>query len=92
MKKRIKPLPWYSISLLITLLGAISIVLFFGIYSWGWSAFIFWVIIACWAVILIGATYEISRQEFYYRQLIREMKDKINQLEKELLTGKHSQT
>lgn len=92
MKKKIKPLPWYSISLLITLLGAISIILFSGIYTWGRTAFIFWVIIACWAVIIIGTTYEISRQEFYYQHLIREMKKRISQLEKKLLPDDHPQS
>lgn len=77
-------LPWYTISLLLTLLGSISIVLFFGLYHFGTTGLVFWLIITAWVIILITATLEISRLEALqkniikeYEKLIKELQDKI---------------
>ena len=77
-------LPWYTISLLITILGAISIILFFGLYYFGTSGFVFWVIVITWAIILITATLEISRLEALQKFIIKDYEKKIKELEEKL--------
>jgi len=79
-----KGLPWYTISLLITVLGALSILIFFGVYLYGDSGFAFWAIILCWAVILITTTVEICRLEILQKKIIAEAEKEINKLKSEI--------
>ncbi len=81
-------LPWYTISLLITVLGAISIVLFFGLYYFGASGFIFWAIVCSWIIILIITTLEISRLEALQKFIIKEYESRIEELQKEIEASK----
>ncbi|MEA2096455.1 MAG: hypothetical protein U9P73_07165 [Candidatus Cloacimonadota bacterium] len=75
MKKKIL-LPWYAISILLTILGAISIVLLFGVYFYNDSGIVFWSILLAWITILLAASIEIGRQE-KLRRTIEEEKDKL---------------
>ncbi len=75
MKKK-KLLPWYTISILLTILGAISIVLLFGVYFYNDSGIVFWAILLAWITILLAASIEIGRQE-KLRRIIEEEKDKL---------------
>ena len=75
MKKK-KLLPWYTISLLLTFLGAISIVLLFGVRFYNDSGVVFWSIIAAWITILLVTTMEIGRQE-NVRRIIEKEKDEL---------------
>lgn len=75
MKKH-KVLPWYTISILLTILGAISIVLLFGVYFYNDSGIVFWSILLAWITILLAASIEIGRQE-KLRRIIEEEKDKL---------------
>ena len=75
MKKK-KLLPWYTISILLTILGAISIVLLFGVYFYNDSGIVFWSILLAWITILLTASIEIGRQE-KLRRIIEEEKDKL---------------
>lgn len=77
-------LPWYTISLLITVLGAISIILFFGLYYFGSSGFIFWMIVGLWSFILIVTTLEISRLEALHKFINKEYEKIIQDLQKQL--------
>lgn len=71
-----KLLPWYTISILLTILGAISIVLLFGVYFYNDSGIVFWAILLAWITILLAASIEIGRQE-KLRRIIEEEKDKL---------------
>ena len=75
MKKK-KLLPSYTISLLLTFLGAISIVLLFGVRFYNDSGVVFWSIIAAWITILLVTTMEIGRQE-NVRRIIEKEKDEL---------------
>ena len=75
MEKK-KLLPWYTISILLTILGAISIVLLFGVYFYNDSGIVFWSILLAWITILLAASIEIGRQE-KLRRIIEEEKDKL---------------
>jgi len=75
MKKN-KVLPWYTISLFLTILGAISIVLLFGVYFYNDNGVVFWAILVAWITILLVATMEIGRQE-KLRRTIEEEKDEL---------------
>jgi len=75
MKKH-KVLPWYTISILLTVLGAISIVLLFGVYFYNDNGVVFWAILVAWITILLAATMEIGRQE-KLRRTIEEEKDEL---------------
>ena len=75
MKKK-KVLPWYTISLFLTILGAISIVLLFGVYFYNDNGVVFWSILIAWITILLVATMEIGRQE-KLRQTIETEKDEL---------------
>lgn len=74
--KEHKVLPWYTISILLTVLGAISIVLLFGVYFYNDNGVVFWAILVAWITILLAATMEIGRQE-KLRRTIEEEKDEL---------------
>ncbi len=61
MKKKV--LSWFTISLLLTTLGAISIFLLFGVYYYNDNGIVFWSILIAWITILLVASMEIGRQE-----------------------------
>jgi len=71
-----KKLPWYSISLLITILGAISIFFLFGVRYYNENGVVFWSILIAWITILLVAAIEIGRQE-KLRQTIEKEKDEL---------------
>jgi len=77
-------LPWYTISLLITILGALSILIFFGVHLFLDEGLAFWLLIFSWAVILIAATIEICRLEVLQKKLLKDAKDEIIKLKKEI--------
>ena len=81
-------LPWYSISLLLTILGAVSIILLFGVYFYNEHGIVFWSIIIAWVAILLGAAMEIGRQEKLRRKLESEKKQLIIELSQELAKNK----
>lgn len=58
-----KSLPWFAISLLITILGAISIFFLFGVRYYNENGVVFWSILIAWITILLVASVEIGRQE-----------------------------
>jgi len=58
-----KSLPWFTISLLITILGAISIFFLFGVRYYNENGVVFWSILIAWITILLVASVEIGRQE-----------------------------
>jgi O-antigen/teichoic acid export membrane protein len=83
-KKNKKDFPWYVVSLMLTILGAISIVMLFVVYYYNERGIVFWSIIISWFVILMAALLEIGRLEKQQRTL-REQKDlRIAELEKAL--------
>ena len=71
-----KILPWYAISLLLTILGAISIFLLFGVRFYNENGVVFWSILIAWVTILLVAAVEIGRQE-RLRQKIEAEKDEL---------------
>ncbi|MBN1326859.1 MAG: hypothetical protein JW996_02805 [Candidatus Cloacimonetes bacterium] len=75
-----KSLPWYSIPILLTLLGAISIILLFAVYFFNERGIVFWSIIVSWFVILLVAGLEIGRQEKLRRLLIEQQEKQIEEL------------
>ena len=58
-----KSLPWFTISLLMTILGAISIFFLFGVRYYNENGVVFWSILIAWITILLVASVEIGRQE-----------------------------
>ncbi|MFC1887290.1 hypothetical protein ACFLYK_00600 [Candidatus Cloacimonadota bacterium] len=81
---RSKDLPWYTITLLNTILGALSIIIYFGVYMYGDKGWAFWAIIICWAVILITTNIEICRLDFNQKKIIKESEQEIAQLKEEI--------
>lgn len=71
-----KILPWYAISLLLTILGAISIFFLFGVRFYNENGVVFWSILIAWITILLVAAVEIGRQE-KLRQKIETEKDEL---------------
>lgn len=76
--------PWYTVSLLISILGAVSIVLLFGVRYYNEHGMVFWSIILAWACVLIGSTTEISRLERSRKEVIADKNGVIAKLEKEI--------
>lgn len=74
--KKKNQLPWYSISLLLTILGSISIVLLFGVRYYNEQGIVFWSIVFSWFIILLAVALEISRLE-RLRRKIDEEKEKL---------------
>ncbi len=87
MKKN-KVLPWYTISLCLTILGAISIVLLFGVYFYNDNGVVFWAILVAWITILLVATMEIGRQEKLRRTIEEEKDELIKELSKTVKKNK----
>lgn len=83
-KTRKKELPWYTITMLLTVLGAISIFMLFGVYYYNDQGIVFWSIIVSWITILLGTTLEVSYQERQRRELLIEKEQEIKKLKKEL--------
>ena len=81
-------LPWYSISLLLTILGAVSIILLFGVHYYNEHGIVFWCIIFAWIVILLGAAIEIGRQEKLRRKVESEKEQLIIELSQALSKNK----
>jgi len=77
-------LPWYSITLLNTILGAISIIIYFGVYFFGDIGWAFWAIIFSWATILITTTIEICRLENQRTKTIKTAQHEIEELKAEI--------
>jgi len=77
-------LPWYTVSLLISILGAISIILLFGVRYYNEHGIVFWTIILAWACVLIGSTTEISRLERVRKILVQEKDEEISKLKSEI--------
>ena len=77
-------MPWYTISLLLTILGAISIIMLFVVYFFNEKGIVFWSIIISWVVILLVALMEISRLERLRRNLQVEKDRRIAELEEAL--------
>jgi hypothetical protein len=77
-------LPWYSISLLLTILGAVSIILLFGVHYYNEHGIVFWCIIFAWIAILLGAAMEIGRQEKSRRKTESEKEQLIIELSQAL--------
>ena len=75
MKKK-KIVPWYAISLLITILGAISIFFLFGVRYYNDNGVVFLSILIAWITILFVATLETGRQE-KMRQKYEKEKDEL---------------
>ena len=83
-KTRKKELPWYTITMLLTVLGAISIFMLFAVYYYNDQGIAFWSIIISWITILLGTTLEISYQERLRIKMIKEKDEEIQKLRKEL--------
>jgi len=81
-------LPWYSISLLLTILGAISIILLFGVHYYNEHGIVFWCIIFAWIAILLGAALEIGRLEKLRRKIENEKDQLIIELSQALSKNK----
>ena len=75
-KMKRKQIPWFTNALLLTILGAISILLLFGVYYFQDQGTVFYIVIFSWSVILIFATVEIGRQEVE-KSKIKEDYDKV---------------
>ena len=86
--KKYKVLPWYTISLFLTILGAISIVLLFGVYFYNDNGIVFWSILIAWITILLVATMEIGRQEKLRRTIEEEKDELIKELSKTVKENK----
>lgn len=82
--KRKKELPWYTVTMLLTVLGAISIFMLFGVYFYNEHGIVFWSIIVSWITILLSATLEISRQEKLRHDIINEKNKEISALKDEI--------
>ncbi len=83
MKKE-KKMPWYSVSLMLSILGSISIVLLFGVVFYNEHGIVFWAIIFAWASIILGFSLEISRLERARLKSVAELSDKLKELEKKI--------
>ena len=82
--KESKKLPWYTVSLLISVLGAVSIILLFGVRYYNEHGIVFWTIILAWACVLIGSTTEISRLERERKLMTLEKDGEISKLKEEI--------
>ena len=87
-EKRQTVMPWYTISLMLTILGAISIVMLFIVYYYNEQGIIFWSIIISWFVILLVVLLEIGRLERKHLELRKQKDQKIAELEKALAEKK----
>lgn len=76
--------PWYTVSLLISILGAVSIILLFGVRYYNEHGIVFWTIVLAWACVLIGSTTEISRLERARKETVIDKDKIIDGLEKEI--------
>ncbi len=79
MKSKI---PWFTNSILLTVLGAITIFVLFGIFYFHEQGTIFWTVAISWSIILIFGALEISRQEIEKKKLEEENKRLKKELEK----------
>ncbi|MCF7813705.1 MAG: hypothetical protein K9N40_04420 [Candidatus Cloacimonetes bacterium] len=79
-----KELPWYTVTMLLTVLGAISIFMLFGVYFYKEHGIVFWSIIVSWITILLGATLEIGRQERLRRDLNKQKNKEIAELKQQI--------
>ncbi len=75
-----KIFPWYAISLLLTILGAISIFFLFGVRFYNENGVVFWSILIAWITILLVASVEIGRQEKLRQQIEKEKDELIKKL------------
>ncbi|RLC53697.1 MAG: hypothetical protein DRH79_02915 [Candidatus Cloacimonadota bacterium] len=73
MSKFRREMPWFIISVLLTLLGSISIILLFVVFYIIDHEIIFWCIQISWITVLIIGAVEISRQEAARRQIEDEL-------------------
>jgi hypothetical protein len=85
--KQREHLPWYTISMLLTILGAVSIIMLFVVYFYNEHGIVFWGIVISWVVILLVALLEIGRLE-KSRLLLGQQKDKKIAELQELLAKK----
>ena len=86
MKKKMdqNSLPWYIISLMLTILGAISIIMLFVVHFYRVWGVVFWSIVISWSVILLVILFELGRLERKRRELMKVKDAKIAELEKAL--------
>jgi len=75
-------LPWYSIPILMAILGAVSVVLMFAVYFFNDRGVVFYSIIFSWLVILIIAGLEIGRLEKLRKKIQDEHEKYIEDLKK----------
>jgi hypothetical protein len=85
MNRKKRELPWYTITLLQTILGAISILMLFAVHFYHEYGIVFWSIIVSWITILLTTTLEISRQERSRQDIIRKKNAKIVELEEQIM-------
>jgi uncharacterized membrane protein (DUF106 family) len=77
-------LPWYTIPILNTILGALSIIIYFGVYLYGDKGFAFWAVIICWAAIIISTNIEVSRLYVNQKKFMENTTDEVNKLKEEI--------
>ena len=77
-----KNLPWFTNAILLSILGAISIFLLFGIYFFQDQGTVFYTVVFAWSVILIFTSIEISRQEVEKSKLKKDYDKVLKELEK----------
>ncbi|MCF7858617.1 MAG: hypothetical protein K9N07_04755 [Candidatus Cloacimonetes bacterium] len=78
--KNKKLLPWYTISIFLTILGAVSIFLLFGVKYYNDNGIVFWAIIIAWITILLVTALEVGRQERIRRKIEKEKDELIKKL------------
>ena len=74
-----RQMPWYTISIFLTILGTISIILLFFVYYFIRTDIIFWCIQVSWITVLLGSTIEICRQESLRKQADTELENELQQ-------------
>ncbi len=74
-----RQMPWYTISIFLTVLGTISIILLFFVYYFIRTDIIFWCIQVSWITVLLGSTIEICRQESLRKHSDTELEIELQQ-------------
>ena len=74
-----RQMPWYTISIFLTILGTLSIILLFFVYYFIRTDIIFWCIQVSWITVLLGSTIEICRQESLRKQADTELEIELQQ-------------
>lgn len=77
-------IPWFMSSLLITILGAMSLILLFLMQYYETRGLFFWTIVVSWIIILVGISVIFCVNDTYNHKIIMKQDERIKQLSDEL--------